>query len=137
MKNITLKSLILDIYFITFLCLIFVVLGIINIFIEFIPKGWSFAILGITAWMIFNIPIIIRYKHVKKLCLNSEMLIAVIINTNSDILIHNGYYYLLQIKGTNTTLETSTSFRLRKKYIIGDEVKICLDTKNNEAVIVY
>ena len=137
MKNITLKSLILDIYFITFLCLIFVVLGIINIFIEFIPKGWGFAILGITAWMIFNIPIIIRYKHVKKLCLNSEMLIAVIININSDISIHNGYYYLLQIKGTNTTLETSTSFRLRKKLNIGEEVKICIDTKNNEAVIVY
>lgn len=137
MKNITLKSLILDIYFITFFCLIFVVLGIINIFIEFIPKGWSFAILGIIAWMIFNIPIIIRYKHVKKLCLNSEMLIAVIINTNSDISIHNGYYYLLQIKGTNTTLETSTIFRLRKKLNIGEEIKICLDTKNNEAVIVY
>ena len=87
--------------------------------------------------MIFNIPIIIRYKHVKKICLNSEMLIAVIININSDISIHNGYYYLLQIKGTNTTLETSTSFRLRKKLYIGEEVKICLDTKNNEAVIVY
>ena len=137
MKNITLKSLMLDIYFITFCCLIFVVLGIINIFIEFIPKGWSFAILGITSWMIFNIPIIIRYKHVKKICLNSEMLIAVIININSDISIHNGYYYLLQINGTNTTLETSTCFRLRKKLYIGEEVKICLDTKNNEAVIVY
>ncbi len=136
MKNITLKSLLFDLVLITFVCSGFIVLGIVNVFNEFIPKGCVYAILGFIAWIIFAVPIILRYLYVKRLCMNSEIIVSNIISKNSDSLMHNGYYYEVQINDTNSIFSTSTKFRVRKEFFIGDTVKICYDKKNNEVVIV-
>ena len=79
MKNITLKNLLLDLIFITTICIIFIALGIVNIFYEFIPNGWIYAILAIIAWIIFVLPIVLRYLNVKKICTNNEIMNSIII----------------------------------------------------------
>ena len=136
MKNITLKNLLLDLIFITTICIIFIALGIVNIFYEFIPNGWIYAILAIIAWIIFVLPIVLRYLNVKKICTNNEIMNSIIIKKNCDSLMHNGYYYDVKVNGTNSVFSTSTKYRMRKEFSIGDEVKICYDEKNNEVIIV-
>ena len=46
------------------------------------------------------------------------------------------YYYDVKVNGTNSVFSTSTKYRMRKEFSIGDEVKICYDEKNNEVIIV-
>ena len=132
MKNATLKDLMLQIILITFIT---IVMLLVELFTEEIN---IFNLLGIIfciiIFLVFGLRRIIRYKYVKRICYNSELIDGVIVKKGNSKRMH---YYDIKVQGTNTVLTTSTIFGMFRNFEIGDEVVICYDEKNKEAIIVW
>ena len=80
--------------------------------------------------------LVIRYIYVKKVCNSCEIINAVIIDKSSNSFIRNRTYYKVRVKGTNTVFDTSTKYGITSLLTINEEVTICIDEKNNEAIII-
>lgn len=135
-KNLTLKSLLDKIILFSFVILVFVTLGIINLFHVFTENKYIIFIFSTIAFCVFCLPHIIRYNYVKKVCNSSELLSGTIIEKNSSSFVRTGTYYKIKVKGSNTIFETSIMFGLTSSLNINDEVDVCIDVLNKEAIII-
>ena len=72
----------------------------------------------------------------KNVCDNCEKIDAVIIDKSSSSFVRNGTHYKVVIKGTNTLFYSSTKYGITSQLKINEEVIMCIDQKNNEAIII-
>ena len=130
-----LKSLKKRITLISSICMVFVLIGIVNIFYEFILNGWIFIVIGIICCLILTLPLIIRYKYILNVLTKEAFIEGEIVKRHSynD---RTGYYYDVKIDHTNTILSTSTIFKMDYEYQISDKIICCYDPKNQEIIIV-
>ncbi len=136
MKYITLKSLFNNILLVSIIIFVFLVFNIITTICKISDLGIWGILLCIVAWCVLGLPLVIRYIYVKKVCCNCEIIDAVIVDKCSSIFVRNGTYYKVCVKGTNTCFDTSTKYGVTSHLHIKDEVIICIDQENKEAIIV-
>lgn len=135
-KNLTLKSLLDNIILFSFIILAFVTLGMFNLYYVFVENKYIIFIFSTIGFCVFCLPHIIRYNYVKRVCNSSELLKAIIMEKNSSSFVRTGTYYKIKVKGSNTIFETSTMFGITSSLNINDEVNVCIDSKNKEAIII-
>lgn len=136
MKNITLKSLFYDIVLVSIIIFLFIGVNLIAVICKISDIGLWGILFCVVAWCVLGLPIVIRYIYIKNVCDNCEKIDAVIIDKSSSGFVRNGTHYKVVIKGTNTLFDSSTKYGITSQLKINEEVIICIDQKNNEAIII-
>lgn len=135
MDNLTIKSILYKIKIITTICLIFLIIGLINIVSKVMLVGLIFIIYSVICFMIFTLPLMVRYFYVKNVCKKSQLIVGEVVEKIKASFDLGGYLYKVRINNTNTILNAQVIINSVSEINVKDMVTFCYDVGHNEALI--
>lgn len=135
MDNLTIKSILYKIKLITTICLIFLIIGLINIVSKVMLVGFIFIIYSVICFMIFTLPLMVRYFYVKNVCKKSQLIEGEVVEKIKASFDLGGYLYKVRINNTNTILNAQVIINSVSEINVKDMVTFCYDVDHNEALI--
>lgn len=135
MDNLTIKSILYKIKLITTICLIFLIIGLINIVSKVMLVGLIFIIYSVICFMIFTLPLMVRYFYVKNVCKKSQLIGGEVVEKIKASFDLGGYLYKVRINNTNTILNAQVILNSVSEINVKDMVTFCYDVTHNEALI--
>lgn len=135
MDNLTIKSILYKIKLITTICLIFLIIGLINIVSKVMLVGLIFIIYSVICFMIFTLPLMVRYFYVKNVCKKSQLIEGEVVEKIKASFDLGGYLYKVRIINTNTILNAQVILNSVSEINVKDMVTFCYDIGHNEALI--
>ena len=135
MDNLTIKSILYKIKLITTICLIFLIIGLINIVSKVMLVGLIFIMYSVICFMIFTLPLMVRYFYVKNVCKKSQLIEGEVVEKTKASFDLGGYLYKVRINNTNTILNAQVILNSVSEINVKDMVTFCYDVTHNEALI--
>lgn len=135
MDNLTIKNILYKIKLITTICLIFLIIGLIYIVSKVMLVGLIFIIYSVICFMIFTLPLMVRYFYVKNVCKKSQLIEGKVVEKIKASFDLGGYLYKVRINNTNTILNAQVILNSVSEINVKDMGTFCYDVGHNEALI--